>query len=105
MTDETPAKPKRPRSEKQKANDARLKAYWTEVHKNGSKPHIDQVQAGSKPGPKEEPSGSKPGSNEVQTDSKPALSTSHPSIPPPKADGEGKAPAEPPKRKPFRLLW
>ena len=104
MTEE-PAhpKPKRPRSDKQKANDARLKAYWTEVHKNGSKPRSNEVQAGSKPGPKEETSDSKPHSNEVQTDSKPAQSSSHPSIPP-KASQDKEAPS-PPKKKPFRLLW
>ena len=85
MTEETPAKTKKDRTPAQLANDKRnserLKAHWQAVKAANAK--------GS------------------ETSHKPANAqpeTPHPSIPPPKADEEKKAPAAP-QRKPFRLLW
>lgn len=102
MTDETPAKPKRPRSDKQKANDERLRAYWKAMaasKKESSKPVPKDTQAESKAVPIENREGSKPAPKDIQTSSEPP----HPSIPP-KASQEKEAPS-PPKKKPFRLLW
>ena len=102
MTDEPP-KPKKKRSEKQLANDAKLRergkkwAAEMRASKPHSEPHSEANETEAKP--KTEPSEA-----HSETHSK-ASESPHPSIPPPKADGEGKAPAEPPKRKPFRLLW
>ena len=115
MTEDQP-KPKKERSDKQKANDAKnsakFKALWatngSKTSSNGSETKVSEThsETHSKPSetrsePKKEVSEtpSKTSSSSPETGSE----TEHPGIPPPREAPKETVPS-PPKKKPFRMI-